>query len=144
MEIWKDIEGFEGIYQVSNLGRVKSLSRVVRGPRRGFRSVRERILKYRITSKGYALVQLCKPKVQQQVLVHRLVAQAFIPNPLGLKLVNHKDENPLNCQVENLEWCTHKYNSNYGTFPERQRKYAKEHPRYRNPITGKFESKRSL
>lgn len=144
MEVWKDIEGFEGLYQVSNLGRIKSLPRTVRAPRGCFRQVRERILKYQVTGAGYALVHLCKPNVQQMVLVHRLVAQAFIPNPLGLKLVNHKDENPLNCSVDNLEWCTHKYNLNYGTCRERMSKSAKAHPRKRDPISGKFISERLL
>ena len=141
MEIWKDIEGFEGFYQISNLGRVKSLPRLVPFKQGMFRMTRERILKNRVGSNGYGFVYLCKPKAKRQVLVHRLVAQAFIPNPLGLAIVNHKDENPLNCRVENLEWCTYKYNSNYGTCREKIGKHSREHPRPRNPLTGRFEPK---
>ena len=139
MEIWKDVEGFEGFYQVSNLGRVKSLPRLVPFKQGLYRMSSERILKYRVSEQGYALVWLCKPNIKKQALVHRLVAHAFIPNPLGLPIVNHKDENPLNCHYENLEWCTYKYNSNYGTCREKISKHSKEHPRQRNPLTGKFE-----
>ena len=142
MEVWKDIEGFEGLYQVSNLGRVKSLPRLVPFKQGLFRMTSERILRYRVTKQGYATVQLCKPNIQKQELVHRLVARAFIPNPLGLPIINHKDENPLNCNSENLEWCTYKYNSNYGTCREKIGKYFKEHPRPRNPLNGRFETVR--
>lgn len=141
MEIWKDIEGYEGLYQVSNLGRVKSLERRVASKCGSYRRVRERILKI-VVSAGYGQVILCKPKNQTRFLVHRLVAKAFVPNPDGLKIVNHKDENPLNCNSENLEWCTYKYNSNYGTCPERVGKHSKEHPRPRDPKTGRFGVKR--
>ena len=144
MEVWRDIKGFEGLYQVSNLGRIKSLPRFVRCKQGAFRKTRERIMVVIPDKKGYCSVTLCKPNIQERWLVHRLVAQAFIPNPLGLKLINHKDENPLNCCVENLEWCTHKYNINYGTCPARIGKHSKEHPRPRNPITGRFEARGKL
>lgn len=142
MEVWKDIKEFEGLYQISNQGRVKSLPRLVPFKHGLYRMTKEKILKNRINGAGYGSVFLCKPNVQKQVLVHRLVAEAFVPNPLGLKIVNHKDEDPLNCNFENLEWCTHKYNLNYGTCPERLRKYAKAHPSPKDPLTGRFKTMR--
>lgn len=105
-EIWKDIQGFENLYQVSNLGRVKSLNYKHTG--------KEKILKL-TKSNGYLDVILYNAGEYKHCLVHRLVAQAFIPNINSSLQVNHKDENKLNNRVDNLEWCTPKYNSNYGT-----------------------------
>ena len=101
-EIWKEIEGFNGDYWVSNLGRVKSL-----------KYKKERILKPRKQS-GYYKVLLYNDK-KYEYSIHRLVAMAFIPNPDNLPQVNHKDENKANNCVDNLEWCTWEYNINYGT-----------------------------
>ena len=108
MEEWKDIDEYEGLYQVSNLGRVKSL-----------KFGKERILKPDTILNGYLRVQLWKNSKGIRYLVHRLVAQAFIDNPDKLPMINHKDENPSNNCVDNLEWCTHKYNINYGTCIQR-------------------------
>ena len=110
-EIWKDIEGYENIYQISNLGRVKSLPRKT-GNQFG---KNERILKYFINTKGYFQVDLYKNNKCKRFLIHRLVAEAFLENPNNLPYINHKDENKQNNYIENLEWCTAKYNSNYGT-----------------------------
>ena len=74
---------------------------------------------------GYLYVSLSKNGKVKKYKVHRLVAEAFIPNPLNLPCINHKDENPLNNNVENLEWCTHEYNNNYGTHNERISKAMK-------------------
>mgnify|MGYP002523744471 CR=1 FL=1 len=132
-EVWRDVVGYEGYYQVSNLGRVKSLERFVK---RGNHSihVKEKFLKISINSMGYYFVVLVAKeigKTWKQMRTHRLVAMAFIPNPDNLPQVNHKDENPLNNFVyvnpdgsvdeskSNLEWCDQKYNSNYGTSRER-------------------------
>ena len=107
-EIWKDIEGYEGLYQVSNLGRVKSKHRVS-----------ERILKPSINSRGYMLVILSKNGEYKSGKVHRLVAQSFIPNTENKPQVNHIDENKTNNMASNLEWVTVKENINHGTRTER-------------------------
>lgn len=103
MEIWKDIKGYEELYQVSDLGRVRS-----------FKSGKWQTLKNRLTPRGYYLVTLYKDGKATNKWVHKLVAQAFIPNPDNLPQVNHKDEDKLNNAASNLEWCTAKYNINYG------------------------------
>lgn len=114
-EIWKDIKGYEGEYMVSNHGNVMSLM-----------GKKPRILKPRKNKRGYCRVSL---HAGNDKLVHRLVAETFIDNPMGLPEVNHKDECPLNNSVYNLEWCTHKYNVTYGTAPIRARnKQAQTHP----------------
>jgi hypothetical protein len=109
-EEWRDIVGYEGLYQVSNLGRVKSLFRY------------KKLLKPRIMQQYYS-VCLWKDKKPKHMRVHRLVGMAFIPNPNDYPCINHKDENKLNNCVDNLEWCTHKYNANYGTRIERSVKH---------------------
>ena len=107
-EIWKDIAGYEGRYQVSNLGRVKSLSRVTHFNGR-VRTEPERIMafSYRV---GYPTVNLRKDGSRCSKQVHRLVAEAFIPNPNNYPIVNHKDFIQTNNAVSNLEWCTQGHN----------------------------------
>ena len=107
-EIWKDKKDYKGHYQVSNCGRVKSI-----------KFGKERILKLIPNRYGYLQVTLCKNNIKKVYKVHRLVAEAFIDNPDNLPCVNHKDENKLNNNVDNLEWCTNEYNVNYGTRTER-------------------------
>ena len=116
-EIWKDIKGYEGLYQVSNLGRVKSLKFLSNVHKKYYD--REKILKTGKDIRGYDVVILCRNGVQKGFKVHRLVAEAFIPNPNDLPQVNHIDENKENNCVSNLEFCTNKYNSGYGTRNER-------------------------
>lgn len=109
-EIWKDIKGYEGKYQVSNLGRIKVLNYK--------RSGQEHIMATK-NNKGYCEIRLAKDGKRKDFIVHRLVAQAFIPNPNNLPQVNHIDENKTNNCVNNLEWCTQAYNNSYGTRLER-------------------------
>lgn len=119
-EIWKPIKGYEGLYEVSNFGRVKSLTK-------------NKIMNRHMNRKdGYLTVGLWKDGKGKYYCVHRLVAEAFIPNPYNLTQVNHKDENKLNnfvfvnpdgsvdLEKSNLEWCDAKYNNNYGTRIKRQ------------------------
>lgn len=111
-EIWLPIQDYEGLYAVSNMGRVKSLA--------NDKSRKEKILRQGKLKTGYLVVVLCNDGKVKNCKVHRLVANAFIPNPNGYRCVNHKDENPSNNQVDNLEWCTYKYNVNYGTAQQRR------------------------
>lgn len=112
-EIWKDIVGYEGLYQVSNLGNVKRL-KGYKGRGKGY-IVEEHLIQPSINSRGYQNVVLCKNGKTKTFSMHRLVAIAFLDNSDNLPQVNHKDENKLNNCVDNLEWCDSKYNNNYGT-----------------------------
>lgn len=103
-EIWKPIKDYEGLYEVSNLGRIKS---------RGYK--KEKILKATKDNNGYLLVYLYKGGKRKTFKLHRIVATAFITNPNKLPEINHKDENKENNHVSNLEFCDRKYNLNYGT-----------------------------
>ena len=112
-EIWKDVVGYEGLYKVSNFGRVKSL------PRNGTVKY-EKLLRQKVSKKGYCTVALSKHGKIKYKMVHRLVAEAFLDNPKDLPQVNHKNENKLKNYVDNLEWCDAHYNMTYGVHAERQ------------------------
>ena len=122
---WRTIKDFPG-YKISDTGEIYS-------------NKRNKILRQR-EKKNYKMATLYNGDVRRHLLVHRLVAEAFIDNPDNLPQINHKDENPQNNNVQNLEWCTQKYNNNYGTKKERQSKRLKEH----NPWLGKHHSPESL
>ena len=111
-EIWRDIEGYKGKYQVSNTGKVKSLERM-KWNGKGYQKIPEKILEGVDDGHGYLHVNLCKDGKETSCKVHRLIAQAFLPNPNNLPEVNHKDEDKTNNKVENLEWCTSQYNVEY-------------------------------
>lgn len=120
-EIWRDIEGYEGSYQVSNLGRVRAVDRVVYGKLsyKNGRFVKGRVLKLRKNKEGYVKVNLNKDGVKSTYDVHKLVADAFMSNPNNFPQINHRDENKANNQVFNLEYCDAHYNTNFGTRNER-------------------------
>ena len=120
MENWKDIKGYEGKYQVSDCGKIKSLARDKFLPNGTFHShLEEKILVQRINRYGYPCVHLYKNRKMKNMVVHRLVAMAFLPNPENKPQINHRDEVKNNNVVENLEWCEASYNNIYGTRIER-------------------------
>lgn len=105
-EIWKDIQGYEGLYQVSTLGRVRSLDRLIKSRYGNFRKITGKIIKPNKIWSGYLRISLWKQQQVEYKSLHRLVAETFIPNPQNLPCVNHKDEVKSNNSVSNLEWCT--------------------------------------
>lgn len=129
LEIWRDIEGYEGIYQVSNLGNVRTL--------KWYGGTQVKSIAQTDNGTGYKKVALSKQGKQKQLLVHRLVAMAFIPNPNNYEFVNHKDEDKTNNVVDNLEWCTKSYNSIYylNYKPERKKEYANRFKKNPSPMT---------
>lgn len=115
-EIWVDIKGYENIYQISSYGNIKSLNRKVRCGYGKYRTEYGKIIKPQLNkTTGYYSVVLRNDNITRTFNVHRLVALHFVLNPFNLPQVNHKDENKLNNRADNLEWCAHRYNQNYGT-----------------------------
>lgn len=104
-EIWKDIPNYEGLYQASNLGRIKSLN--------FYGSDKEKIMSIQTTG-NYNHIILHKDGKSKNFSIQKLIALTFIPNHNNYKEINHKDENTRNNCVDNLEWCNHSYNINYG------------------------------
>lgn len=143
MKFGKILNGWEGLYQVSNLGRVKSLNKIIKyhynfidKTTNRTRIVQGRILKPNV-SNGYFQVTLSGQEHKtKQASIHRLVAEAFIPNPDCLPQVNHKDENKLNNEVSNLEWCTQDYNAKYSAslHPGRYSKIMTNNPKRSYPV----------
>ena len=123
-EVWKDVVGYEGLYKISNYGRIKTLERYYFSGM--YNSIKkhqqEMIRKNEKTKNGYFRVALYKNGKTKRYLVHRLVAQHFIPNINNFSQINHKDENKENNYYKNLEWCNNKYNVNYGKRNEKARK----------------------
>lgn len=113
-EIWKEITGYEGLYQVSNLGNVRRIGHLETNKNGIQRMLKDKNLKPKVDGKGYVHVILFNQNKRKTIRIHRLVAEMFIPNPNNYPQVNHKDEDKQNNKVDNLEWCTNKYNSNYG------------------------------
>ena len=132
VEEWRPVVGYEGLYEVSNKGVVRSLDRTINNHLYPGKVLAIKYLK------GYAAVHLCdyQHRVKHKT-IHRIVAEAFIPNPYNLPEVNHKDENPKNNFVENLEWCTSLYNVRYGTGIER-RSSCKRKPIAKYTKSGEF------
>lgn len=115
MEKWKDIEGYEGLYQISNMGNVRSLDRIISYKN----NCKHRKLSGKLMRKNYDSntcyykISLCKNGIPSKIFIHRLVAQAFIPNPDNLQVVNHKNSIRTDNCVDNLEWCTVRYNNEH-------------------------------
>jgi hypothetical protein len=131
-EIWKDVKGYEGLYQVSNLSRVKGLNRFVDTKNGYCKNIKERILTLGVGSNGYWKVSLNKNNHTEVTMIHRIICNAFIPNPENKLCVNHKDGNKLNNSIENLEWCTYSENSIHAfrtglKKPPMLGKFGKEH-----------------
>lgn len=123
-EVWLPVAGYEGLYEVSNYGRVKSVERKARYIHKNgdehYRRVDERIMSQNVHYRQKRkTVMLCKNNKPRRISVHRLVAIAFCDNPNNYSEINHIDENPLNNRADNLEWCTRSYNMHYGTIQER-------------------------
>ena len=121
----KPVKGYEGYYEVDQFGRVFGLDRIIKvndNGRNYEKPIAGKQLKQSMHTKGYKTVSLTKDGKTKTLFVHRLVAEAFIPNVDNLPMVNHKDEDKTNNFVENLEWCTNDYNINYGTARKRQAK----------------------
>lgn len=132
-EVWKDIPGYEGIYEVSNFGQVRSISRIdCTG-----RHITGRILKQCNTPSGYPKIELCLDGTSKQVLVHRIVGTVFVHNPGNCTQINHKDENRENNHADNIEWCTPKYNINYGNRTQRMAKTMSGENNHRHKLTHK-------
>lgn len=120
--MWKEIPGFEGLYEASTDGQIRSVDRI--SPHG--HHLRGKVLKQRNHTQGYLSVSLSKDGVVHEVLVHRAIAIIFIPNPESHGFVNHKDEDKRNNAVENLEWCTKQYNNTYNGKMEKQLPYTQK------------------
>ena len=130
-EVWKPVVGYEGLYEVSNIGRVRSIN--------FHKSGKAKVMRPSLNTWGYPIVDLRKNSKRHSYTVHRLVALAFIPNPDNLPEINHKNEIKNDNTVENLEWCTRKYNINYGTAIKRRSKLIVEFDNNGN-VVGKWKS----
>lgn len=135
-QIWKDIPGYEGKYQVSNTGRVRSLNYN--------RTGKTKVLKQNTNKLGYKSVFLCKDGKFKRYYIHRLVALAFILNPNNYPIINHKDENPSNNYYKNLEWCTYEYNVNYGNCRKKISEANKGRPTWNKGLHYTIERRKKL
>lgn len=121
-EEWKEVYAFDILFEVSNLGRIRTKYHGKQGYKKEYRYIEPLD-----NGKGYLRINIKRNGNQKTVYIHRLVAEAFVPNPDGFVEINHKDENKKNNSADNLEWCTHLYNCHYGTRNERTgRAHAKK------------------
>lgn len=139
-EVWKPVkeEGFEGFYEVSDHGRIRSVDRIVEG-KRGPIKYKGKLISTPLNDDGYPAFNFCYAGKKKSARVHQVVAKAFIPNPANLPEINHKDEDKANNCISNLEWCTREYNMNYGTGLKRMKKHPnqiKRHEESKAPIVG--------
>lgn len=131
-ENWLPIPEYEDLYEIDTFGNIKSLDRKVRN-NNGFRVIKGKILKPKLDDKGYYKIGLTKNKKQKFYFIHRLVALTFIPNPNNYPIINHKDGNPKNNYVENLEWCTYSYNTKHAFNIGLKKPVSAEHIGEKNP-----------
>lgn len=124
IEEWRTIVGYEGLYEVSNTGQIRSFDRYVKYSNGRIHLHKGKVLSPIKDKDGYLQVNLCYNGKIHQIKIHRLVAQAFLSNPDNLPYVNHKDEVKTNNSVDNLEWCDVKYNNNYGSRKDKARDTA--------------------
>lgn len=134
---WKQIAGYEGLYEVSDTGLVRSVDRMVKGRNGHLQKKNGKLLAVKYEKNGYARYRLSKDGVATDILAHRIVAIAFIDNPNGYKTVNHIDENKHNNSVSNLEWCDMHYQNTYGVGAY-NRNNAKERPVVQYSSNGEF------
>ena len=113
MEDWKEITGYEGYFEVSNLGNFRSKDRIIKYKQNGTRNYPGKPLKTETIVEGYQRIVLMKDGIKKRFMCHRIVAQEFIPNPNNKPFVNHIDGNPANNKAENLEWCTQEENEQH-------------------------------
>lgn len=131
-EVWRDIDGYKGLYQVSNFGNVKSLDKKTKN-KNGYRIIKGKILKSKLDNHGYLRIGLTKNNKQKFYLIHRLVAIAFLPNQNNYPIINHIDGNPLNNYIENLEWCTYSYNIKHAYNNGLKKGIGANHKGIKNP-----------
>jgi NUMOD4 motif/HNH endonuclease/NUMOD1 domain len=111
VEVWKDIPGYEKLYQASTFSRFRSLDRIVKNNGNTFRTEKGKILKKQVSQDGYCMIRIRINNKEKRIRTHRLIAKTFIPNPNNLPIVEHKDDNPLNDSINNLMWSTIKANN---------------------------------
>lgn len=145
-EIWKDVIGYEGHYQVSNIGNVRSLDRKVKNFKGEFNTLRKgRSMPLHVHHKGYFKVALTKEHIFKQKFVHRLVAIAFIPNPEGKPCINHRDGNRQNNVLSNLEWCTNYENIRHSWYHlDRISKIPRGEAHHSNKAVNQYDLKGNL
>ena len=134
-EEWRPVVGYEGLYEVSNMGRVKSVERM-KWNGKGYQKIPERILKTIENIWGYLLVNLYQDGKMKSCSVHRLVATAFLPNPYNLPVINHRDENKQNNIVSNLEWCTYSHNNTYNDRAKKIGEKQRNDPKRSKSVIG--------
>ena len=136
MEDWKEITGYEGYFEVSNLGNFRSKDRIIKYKQNGTRNYPGKPLKTETIVEGYQRIVLMKDGIKKRFMCHRIVAQEFIPNPNNKPFVNHIDGNPANNKAENLEWCTQEENEQHSVNTlgktMRGKTYPKKSKMYRN------------
>ena len=142
-EIWKEITDFP-IYEVSNTGKFRVKDHYVKIFNKHNRLIKQHIINTPLNNAGYKIAQMRYNGKIRNTTIHRLVAETFIPNPNNYTQVNHKDENKLNNAVDNLEWCTKKYNMNYGTIKSRLSEKWKHRPKEQKVIALKPIKKKKI